>query len=75
MLSIDRVRSCSRKARDYMVLYKAVESLNLDEEDGIGWSVGLIVARDHTCLKYKIRRLSTGCTYIHSDFCFSCTLD
>ena len=35
-LSLKRMRSCSKKARDYMVLYQAVEKMNLDDEDGTG---------------------------------------
>ena len=35
MLFIERVRSCSQKARDCMVLYKEVEASNLDSQDGI----------------------------------------
>ena len=35
-LSVKRMRYCSKRARDYMVLYQAVEKMNLDDEDGIG---------------------------------------
>ena len=34
VLNIKRMRACSRKARDYMVLYQAVELLNLNNTAG-----------------------------------------
>ena len=35
VLNIIRVRQCSKKARQYMLLYKAVKNIKLDEVDGI----------------------------------------
>ena len=34
VLNLEKMRSCSRKARNYMVLYKAVEALNFDGPEG-----------------------------------------
>ena len=34
VLNINRVRQCSKKARQYMLLYKAVRNINLDETNG-----------------------------------------
>ena len=52
ILSLSRVRSCSRKARDYMILYKAVESLNLNESDGID---GKTFMNKHVILEDSIK--------------------
>ena len=53
MLDIEQMRKCSKKARDYMVLYKAVETLNLDNVDGIENG---IVYNKHSILESSIKR-------------------
>ena len=35
VLNVLVMQRCSKKAQDYMVMYKAIESLNLDDTDGI----------------------------------------
>ena len=52
VLNIERMRKCSKKARDYMVLYKAVEKLNLDNVDGIEDGV---VYNKHSILEGSIK--------------------
>ena len=52
VLDISRMRKCSKKACDYMVLYKAVESLNLDDPDGIKEGV---VYNKHSILESSIK--------------------
>ena len=52
VLNIERMRACSRRARQYMLLYKAVESLNLNESDGI---VGDGILNKHSILEGSIK--------------------
>ena len=52
VLNLKQMRSCSKKARDYMVLYRAVESLNFEEIDGNGSEV---VMNKHAILEDSMK--------------------
>ena len=52
VLNVSVMRRCSRKAREYMVIYKAVESLNLGETDGIKDGV---IYNKHSILESSMR--------------------
>ena len=49
---VERMRSCSRRARQYMLLYKAVESLNLNDTDG---TVDTVALNKHSILEGSIK--------------------
>ena len=52
VLNISQMRSCSKKARDYMVLYKAVEALNLDDSDAMD---GGVMFNRHSVLEESMK--------------------
>ena len=52
VLNVERMRACSRRARQYMLVYKAVESINLNGTSGIDDDV---VMNKHSILESSIK--------------------
>ena len=52
VLNITRIRSCSKKARQYMMMYKAIGAIRFEEIDGI--EVGELVNK-HSILESSIK--------------------
>ena len=56
VLNVERMRACSRRARQYMLLYKAVESLNLSETGG---TVDSVILNKHSILEGSMKLYRT----------------
>ena len=52
VLNIVRMQSCSRRARNYMLLYKAVEALNLSGADG---NDSQVIFNEHSILEGSMK--------------------
>ena len=52
VLNVERMLKCSRRARQYMILYKAVESLNLNDSDG---TIDTVALNKHSILEGSIK--------------------